>query len=346
MNTIVLNPTLEYQPRYKSKMLRMDGTPVPEESRCKKIYEKTIDPNNAGKYNFRTQKNDVQKEFTISASFDDKSGDLFHANYIDYLVECYAVHHSIVLTPDILWYTILGEIAKEVVSDPKLYEAIFTKTPGEKQNILVPTGDVTELPLDLIIEALKERTPVDPDLFLPEFTTTDLMSSMAMYASFAEMCSPYYNYMTFMCGYPAIKILGDMEDYEKILAHLLLVDAAFDDSRHDKVRSYLDKVGQTLVALMDAITEQDIDFLSKILTTKKCGSGSQIELDGWWVKNFYFKDYTKSMPHNVPSSIARVPYENLESGRKFTVNFGLFYSNLEDGFMVPKFGYVRNEIKK
>lgn len=50
-------------------------------------------------------------------------------------------------------------------------------------------------------------------------------------------------------------------------------------------------------------------------------------------------------PENFPSGISRVEYKNLETKRNFSVNVGLFYSNVdEEGIAVPDWALVVTEI--
>lgn len=283
------------------------------------------------------------KEKFASATFGDDRA-LYHLNYSDYLCACYQTHQSIVITPDIIWHTILCEIATTVALHPKLYAPLFTTTPDEKQEIAIPSGSPDALPLPELYEALRERVPSDTAPFLPEFTTTTQEALFVRYAAFADICSPYYSYGTFCCGYRAIKVLGEPADYMRIIDHAGKLIALFETIGDVVLVSYL---GEKIIPLLNdfivAVADGDKDFFNHILTTKRCGSGSQYEVFGWWPARMYVKSYSKQMPHNMPTNIARVEWTNFDTGRKFALSGGVMTSKLEDGFMVPQWEFVTNE---
>lgn len=287
------------------------------------------------------------KEVFLASSMLD-TADLYHTNYLTYLAQAWGKHLPYVITPDIIWFTALCEIAQGIRANPERHRALFTYQIA-KIEIALPVGHSEQiLPLDLLMENLKKHVPVDIDLFLPEFSTTDQFSRLAQMAAFAETCTPYYSYMTFACGFPAVRIEGSDDDYERLQkhAHRLYDEFARIDA---PLTSWL---GNTLIPWIEAIVtaraNRDAAFFSKIIRVTRCGSGSQIEVDGWWT-NIYRKPsrYGRVKPENLPTHIARVPWVNIETGRRFTLNCGLFYSTQDtEGFLTPKFGWVQNEIMR
>jgi len=72
------------------------------------------------------------------------------------------------------------------------------------------------MPLNQLVEELRAHVPTDTTLFIPEFSTTTTASRHAMYASFCDLCSPYYNYGMLLCAFPSISIQGGKEDWERL----------------------------------------------------------------------------------------------------------------------------------
>src|SRR3990172_3353064 len=114
-------------------------------------------------------------------------GEVRHRNYLGYLEHAWANHQGVVLSPDVLWYTLLCESTLIIAEKPETYRKRFTTAPG-KTNITVPAGsDITKLPLGRIIAELKKRVPDNlADTFLPDFSTTEPMAREAQYAAFAD----------------------------------------------------------------------------------------------------------------------------------------------------------------
>lgn len=307
------------------------------------LYAKTVPPESAGKFDWRTQTTADAKEWFLGATFADGFF-LGHTNYMEYLCQAYAQHHSIVLTPDILWHSILCEIAAVVRAKPDLYATLFTTTPGAKQAIVLPSCGEEELPLRALVEELRNRVPTNTDDFLPSFSTTDEAALFVRYAAFADVCSPYYSYMTLACGYPAIDVRGEPTDYARISTCATQLAINFSEVGDTVLASYLmDKIVPLIADIVEATVDGNAAFFNSILTTQRCGSGGEVQVDGWWPERMYVKTYKNEKPENIPTHIARVEWKNLDSGRAFSLNGGLFTSTNEDGFAVPQWGFVKNE---
>lgn len=314
---------------------------------AKEIYDRTLPPGSKGKWDHTIHDYLPGTEYILTASFADGDFVIAHANYAEYLAQAYAAHRKIVLTPDILWHTVLCEIAAGVRAKPDVYASLFTTTPGEVQEITVATGAPDSLPLAALVEGIRERVPLDADLLLPAFSTTDTLAQMTRWVAFADVCSPYYRYGTYCCGYPAIDVRGTLADYNKIADLAAELALHFAIGEETDVSIYLaGKVRPLMERLIEAIERQDGAFFAKMLTTKRCGSGGEIELDGWWPTLMYAKSYGGQKPENIPSHIARATWTYLPTGEQFSINCGLFYSTEVDGFTVPQWGWVKNRIAK
>lgn len=256
---------------------------------------------------------------------------VYHKNYIGYLTKCWADHLGVVFTPDILWYTLLGELTSIVSKNPDIYRSIFTQS-QEKENLIVVTEEPEVMPLSLLIEQLASRVPTDIDLFLPQFTTSTSRSRHAMYAAFADMCSPYYNYFMYCCDLPVIDVRGEKHDYEFIYYQWMVLCQLF--GNHTQ---YMNKVAALLNNILTNF--ENVDFWKKIFRLDRCGSGSQVEVGGWW-KDFFFTQPSVAYPENYSPHIAKVSYKQLNTQTEYIMYDGLFYSNMDGDFLVPNFGSV------
>jgi hypothetical protein len=269
-------------------------------------------------------------------------GTLYHANYLTYLEVCWANHYTPVVSPDILWFGLLNEVASIIRDNPEAVRELFS-TSKEKQKIIVPTGDPEVIPLDLIIDQLKGLVPGGIEGYLPTFSTTTLNSRFAHYAAFCDAVSPYYDYCMFMCGFPAIKILGTIDDYVRLaeawrqLPKLLVAQAPAFFAQAQKVLEEL------VVALHGARGETDIgkeaarEWFGTIFAAKKCGSGHQTEVNGWITKLQRKQPKGPRYASNFEPQIAKVEYNELTTNREFVMLYGLFSSELVDGVAIPTF---------
>lgn len=267
----------------------------------------------------------------------------------------YKFHQKIAIHPHDLWYVMLTEVARMINANPDKYRALFTRE-ATKVNIAVPTGSVDELPIELVIEKLREAVPVDVDLFIPEFSTHTDMSRLACLAAFADGVKSYYNYMTFLCGIPEIDIRGTYEDWDLFSVNLMKIAALFPEEEHE----WFTGMAVRAVLIRDSLNDGATDFYKSIFTQENAGSGGELNVDGWFVREFFRsavdsakgEDYGKKRGtgghkiENYPNTWSVVPFINLDTGRRFSDVYGCFLTTQDpDGFRVPSYGRFTFEHK-
>lgn len=256
-----------------------------------------------------------------------------HGGLLGYLSLAYQYHYGVVLRPDDIWFTILSELTVIVAKQPKKYASLFTTTPDKRQEIIVPTTDVTQIDPELVISHLKDCVPCRADLFLPTFTTTTPDSRLAMHVAFCDMVSPYYSYSTYLCGIPMIRLEGIEGDWIKLTDHLNGLTALFEAG---PVGQYLTRCRDCVVRLFNAVFDNDADYLRKMVKLEPCGSGSQYEMSGW-ILNLLVKNKTVQL-EGLPPHIACMSYKNLDTDRHFKLFTGLTESVMDGICLIPRYG--------
>jgi hypothetical protein len=90
---------------------------------------------------------------------------LLHKNLMHYLTLAWYNHFSVVISPDMIFYTIMCELAVQIKSEPDAYRHLFTDSTTKKELITV-SNDTEQLDLNQVIagECLKKCIQV-PTLF-------------------------------------------------------------------------------------------------------------------------------------------------------------------------------------
>lgn len=275
------------------------------------------------------------------------SNAVHHGNFMQYLLACWNGHHGVVVRPDVIWFELLCELANLVNQHPDKFRHLFTKEAEGKGLIMIQTATPAIMPLDLLIERLRALVPLDAETFLPQFSTGGKASRFAHYAAFADMASPYYDYATYLCGIPAIMVVGTQEDWDTAL---LAWKKIGDEMRSlvPEEAGWFDRVGATLEAIAahqeDKSPESDPTkrFWSNFFTAKKCGSGSDVEIDGWFSNLYRTQPDGLRKPCNFLPHRAIVNYTDLSSGTAYSMHVGVFFSILDEetNFLSPSFGNV------
>lgn len=301
-----------------------------------------FDPEHHQKYAFLGRYHDRSaKDGKITQSLFWDADDLaseavaYHQNYLRYLELCWGIHHGIVVSPDILWYTLLCELVSLIATDVEFYRPLFSAS-QEKQMITVDSAG-RDLPLEMLLDKLKSRIPSRTDLFLPRFSTTTTRSRHAMAAAFCDLVAPYYSYAMVTCNFPAIRVYGSAEDWEFLATSWnKLWMACF---RTCPSAPWFEQVHGILLECSKR--REDASHWKDMFELRRCGSGSPT-VDGWITQLFRQKPRRGPVISGYPSGVSSVDYT--AEGESFRMRDGLFYSTRDGDFLLPDFGSLRHRV--
>lgn len=279
---------------------------------------------------------DTKTTQTLFYVEDNIEGEYSHKNYIEYLLGAWDSHWGIVVSPDIIWYTLQCELTSIVATHIDTYRSLFT-TSEEKQDIEVASDSMTVMPLSTLMTLLAKKVPSDIKAFLPEFSTSTKRSILARYAAFADMVSPYYNYMMYCCGFPAIDVRGDISDWQRMRTAWKEVGKLL-----TKHQNYIDRVDSILEKI--CLSLNDADHWRGMFSLDQCGSGHQYYVRGWLTKLFEQTPDT-GFPENYPSHVSVVKYLHLNTNKNYQMKQGLIASKKNGGFLEPDFAHIIYEEK-
>lgn len=265
-------------------------------------------------------------------------GAVYHNNYLEYLETAWQYHRGIVLTPDIIQYSVLCEVAGLIKESPEAFRHLFTKS-AKKVEVTVVSGSLTDMPVDVLVDKLVAAyIPTDVSPYLVDFTTTTARSKLAKCTAFADAVSPYYNYSMFCCGIPFVEVHGTSDDWASLdhnvnlmMGHLGLTS------------EWATQVTGLTSNLLNAIHSEDVDFFGRWFTAEKCGSGSQFVVNGHFADVFRKKP-SFALVGNFASHISTIEYKQLDTNKTYKMRQGLFFSQDDGVTLRPDFGSFVSEV--
>lgn len=301
---VVLDESLQERPRRED-----------EESRSRDYVTRML----AGKakekgYSVVVESDMRDKALTTTPTF-------YELGLVGMLSDAYSQHRPVALAPHDFWFVANCELAALIAQNPDQFRGVFTSS-DEKQTVMVPTTDPTQIDYVALAALLDERFPNKEisGLFTPDLSTMNWKVFNALCATMADAVQHYYSYMTYCCGIPKIKVLGTEEDYRKLaaasrrLAEILEFNSA--------TLAYYDRIAGLFDRMADSFTSDDPSvFWKSIYTQKNVGSGRQLDIDGW-IRDFFTKRPARLESYHT--SIAAVPYKNLETGKEYLGFAGAF----------------------
>lgn len=266
--------------------------------------------------------------------------DVYHTNYLRYLDICWKCHQGVVLTPDIVWFTIMSEVAASVVKNPEDFRSLFTTSP-DKKVIQSPLSPFDPNFCQSFVDILHTMVPLNTDIFVPSFSTTTIESAIAIASVFLETISPYYS-MRGGCGIPRVRLEGTREDWQLIVDNLTLFLEAVDTVNGKWIRAYLERVIARCKTLVDPPT--DPEFWRQMYFYKDvCMSGTvipDVSPSGWFLE-FFTRGAV--FAQDFPSHVSVVPFTMPGTDRDFALCAGVLSSVYEGParrYLVPAFSHV------
>jgi hypothetical protein len=274
----------------------------------------------------------------------DSNCEAVQLGFLGMLSQAYSQHLKVEIAPHDIWYMIMTEIADIIKNNSEVCRHLFTSS-DKKVDISVPTNDVTKIDLSLVVQQLHELVPVDVNLFAPQFSTLDQHSQLACYAALCDGLQVYYSYSTFLCGIPAIRVVGSREDWDLMVTNLKEIKALFETTGLNEFVNYLVEVNNLIQGMIDnSFDKPRAEFWKDIFTQKNVGSGGGLQISGWITKLFFRKCELPKL-ENFPSTISVVPYVNVETKRNFIGVNGAFQRiRTEDGFVKTSYRQMVFEV--
>ncbi|AUG76069.1 hypothetical protein CFP65_1159 [Kitasatospora sp. MMS16-BH015] len=266
----------------------------------------------------------------------------------------FAAHLPLSLSPDVLWCTVVQEVAVHVRLNQDACAGLFTDTPGERQTVTVRDDRAPEdwgRSIRLVEQPLRELIGEDTaTLLLPAFSTTTPADAGAALVALMDVVSPYYRFKwRTLCGIPQIRLTGTAEDWRVLADRIGALQERF-TGLHD----WLAALGPVLEQMAATAAGQGVDEeFWRSLYKHRSGSGGP-SVTGW-INAFFAHRYTDEGPEpkeefgpgtaaeeTFPSHVSTVPFEWETPAGTFEMVFlgGVLGLTREDGWLTPRLGHA------
>ncbi|PPQ64195.1 hypothetical protein CVT24_008613 [Panaeolus cyanescens] len=179
------------------------------------------------------QSRDVQNKGLLNHTFSTNPSALKNAipqprnGFVDTILNAYNAHHNLELKPDDVWIAIVSQFNFYVNAHAEELRSKFVAHEDKKK--LVISGDGNRFTANFGELASKmtdliQENVVDPELqkwLLPDFTTTTFNDTVVCSVLMMSTLKEYFSYgFELRCGLPSVTLLGEKEDWEKLLARI------------------------------------------------------------------------------------------------------------------------------
>lgn len=276
----------------------------------------------------------------------------------------FAEHLSLELSPELLWYVIVNEVATLVKSNPLMYGDFFQGDPNNPQTVTVRDDSLIygsdenqwDITIGLFYSEMVARLGEEKvEVFVPRFSTSTPESDIALLIAFMDSASPYYQYrVNTLCGIPQIRLAGTAEDWAQLLFKTMQLQSVF--TALDGYFRDLTPILETIAGTASGILP-DASFWRSIYKYEDQSGGA--EITGWIQAFFAHTHHTgatqlkstfnwkstnwqdKSKPNSFPSHITKVPFvwEYLGNKIKMLFTSGVFGAEWDNVYLAPRLGF-------
>ena len=250
-------------------------------------------------------------------------------NFFKCIVQAYADHRPLVLSPDMVWLIISQGFSRYVNAHSEemrnllvFHEKTKELVVNSDNNILLPTGDWERLLNDFSACIAKNTKGELADLMTANFSTTHITERIASQISLMNVVKKYFIYKNIsgVCGIPSIELKGSPDDWQKVLDKVRCLKkynlekwaSDLEDILEEFVKASNGRVNKQF--WQSIVRKRRVDQLKSV---KGClpDPKKNTHLDGWFLKFFpNTEGETRDSvmwSANMPQEMVRVSFQQV-----------------------------------
>lgn len=247
----------------------------------------------------------------IASSFWDTPLSDDDAPFFTGMVQAFADHRPVSLSPDLIWMLISQAFSQEVNANPEKFRNMLVDFDGKvdlvietKHKLYDPDFDWTAT-IDGFAEKIDANTRNDvARLLTANYSTTGTVERMASEIVLMETTKPFFNFivMYLSCGIPSVTLTGTSEDWQSVLDKTVRLKELGAGSWVSDMEPVLEQFVRAAQGHPDQAFWQDMVMKNtpSSLRGGGCSLESPTELDGWFLKLMPYDKDGKPTPAKVP----------------------------------------------
>lgn len=269
----------------------------------------------------------IKKQEVVATSFSDTkliytSKDVFYKSIID----AFANHRPITLTPDMIWLLISQGFSSYVNDHPDEMREKLVSHKGKmdliavsRTDLLSGNADWEKIVGDLANEVNKNTKGKIAQTVTADFSTTGPTERIASQVTLLDVVKKYFEYKVIhiSCGIPAITLKGTPEDWHKVLDKTNALSSYGIGEWVSELKPLLKEFVATAKGNPDASFWKNMVMIERpdqLRSKGGCGrKQTPTYINGWILKFFPydkgFRPYTqRTITDNMPSELVKVPF--------------------------------------
>lgn len=220
----------------------------------------------------------------ITTNLPDNQKSFVFRNWADYIFLCFRNHYHPIIKPSDIYYVILGVVSDYINQHPERFNRIFIDY-HQQINANIDTTNIKGLAdkIQHIFNKIDKLSCINIKHIFLDFSTDSNESISARKCIFCKMVTPFFKVQTFNCGFPSLSLLGNIEDWQKIISNIEMMKLLFGvvDFETQYLKKYFNKVEIIIKKILDQVKNRkiDISFFKEMI--KKHNSSNKCKVEGW-----------------------------------------------------------------
>lgn len=256
----------------------------------------------------------------IAASFWNMRMSDADAPFFTGMVQAFADHRPVALSPDVIWMLISQSFSHEVNSDSERFRDKFVDFDGKidltilsEKKLYDPLFDWASA-VDGFARKIEENTKGDvARLLTADFSTTGTIERMASEIVLMETTQSFFEFIMIYlsCGIPSITLTGTVQDWQSVLDKTAGLTELGAGSWAQELIPVLEQFVKAAAGHPDRAFWQDMVMKNtpEHLRGGGCSRDTPTNLDGWFLKLLPFDKDGKRTPSKVPHTFNNFPKE-------------------------------------
>lgn len=241
---------------------------------------------------------DLRKYHIITSSFADESQIVYMGSDVFYncLINAYANHRSVTISPDMIWLLISQGFARYVNAHEEQMRPLLVNHTGKKTlyvrsltDLMSEHADWPQLISDFTAQIDKNTKGDIAQTITADFTTTTSVERIASQITLMECVKGYFDYVAVyvLCGIPSVTLKGTPEDWRQVLDKTKRLEQYGLSRWVGKLKPILKECIRASEGHPNQFFWQSIVKVRKSnLQSGDCAGNRPTKLDGWFLKLF------------------------------------------------------------
>ena len=254
----------------------------------------------------------------IACSFGDSPILIADNPFYTGMVQAFADHRPITLSPDVIWMLICQAFSHDVNADPEKFRDKLVDFDG-KIDLVVETGVPLYDPafdwtatIDGFAQRIDDNTINDvAKIIKADFSTTGTVERLASEIVLMETTKSFFEFILMYagCGFPSVTLTGTADDWQAILDKTVQLQKLGAGRWAKELKPILEEFVQAAKGNPDRSFWQDIVMQNTPdrLRGGICSDDEPTELDGWFLKFLPYDKDGNPTPATVPHNYERMP---------------------------------------